>query len=107
MGLWHAGQYVLLRYLGYRHENFGMQRANVISVSRNPMSAAELGFTPADASREPLYRIKARLDSQAIAAYGRFEPLQPGMQVEADILLDRRRLIEWLFEPLLGLAART
>jgi hypothetical protein len=26
------------------------------------------------------------------------------MQVEADILLDRRRLIEWIFEPLLSLA---
>jgi membrane fusion protein len=28
------------------------------------------------------------------------------MQVEADVLLDRRRLIEWVFEPLLGLAGR-
>ena len=27
--------------------------------------------------------------------------------VEADILLDRRRLIEWIFEPLLSLAGRT
>ena len=35
------------------------------------------------------------------------EALQPGMQVEADIQLDRRRLIEWIFEPLLGLAGRT
>jgi hypothetical protein len=24
------------------------------------------------------------------------------MQLEADVLLERRRLIEWLFEPLLG-----
>jgi membrane fusion protein len=29
------------------------------------------------------------------------------MQVEADVLLDRRRLIEWVFEPLLALAGRT
>jgi membrane fusion protein len=29
------------------------------------------------------------------------------MQVEADVLLDRRRLIEWVFEPLIGLAERT
>jgi hypothetical protein len=26
--------------------------------------------------------------------------------VDADILLDRRRLIEWVFEPLIGLAGR-
>jgi membrane fusion protein len=107
IGFVHEGQHVLLRYLAYPHQKFGMHGASVIAVSRNPMAPAELGFTPADGSRDPLYRIKARLDSQSIAAYGRFEPLQPGMQIEADILLDRRRLIEWIFEPLLGLAGRT
>jgi len=107
IGFVHAGQPVLLRYLAYPHQKFGMHRASVVAVSRNPMAPAELGFIRADGSREPLYRIKARLDSQAIAADGRFDPLQPGMQIEADILLDRRRLIEWIFEPLLGLAGRT
>jgi membrane fusion protein len=106
IGFVHSGQDVLLRYLAYPHQKFGMHRANVIAVSRNPMAPTDLGFTPLDGSREPLYRIKARLDAQAIVAYGRIEPLQPGMQVEADILLDRRRLIEWIFEPLLGLAGR-
>jgi membrane fusion protein len=71
------------------------------------MLPGELGFTPADGSREPVYRIKVALEGQAIRAYGQLEPLQPGMQVEADILLDRRRLIEWIFEPLLSLAGRT
>jgi membrane fusion protein len=106
IGFVHAGQQVLLRYLAYPHQKFGMHRASVVAVSRNAMAPAELGFTPSDGSREPLYRIKVRLDAQAIQAYGRIEALQPGMQVEADILLDRRRLIEWIFEPLLGLAGR-
>lgn len=107
IGFVHSGQEVLLRYLAYPYQKFGMHKARVTGVSRNPLAPADLGFTPPDGSREPLYRIKARLDSQAIAAYDRIEPLQPGMQVEADILLDRRRLIEWIFEPLLGLAGRT
>jgi membrane fusion protein len=106
IGFVRAGQDVLLRYTAYPHQKFGLHRASVVAVSRSPMAPADLGFTPADGSREPLYRIKARLDAQAIVAYGRLEPLQPGMQVEADILLDRRRLIEWIFEPLLGLAGR-
>jgi membrane fusion protein len=41
-----------------------------------------------------------------VAAYGRDEPLQAGMQVEANVFLDRRRLIEWVFEPLFSLAGR-
>ncbi len=107
IGFVHAGQEVLLRYLAYPHQKFGMYRASVTSVSRNPLQPGELGYTPLDGSREPVYRIKVALEGQAIRAYGRLEPLQPGMQVEADILLDRRRLIEWIFEPLLSLAGRT
>ncbi len=107
IGFVHEGEEVLLRYLAYPHQKFGMHRATIVAVSRNPMLPGELGFTPVDGTREPVYRIKAALDSQAINAYDRIEGLQPGMQFEADILLDRRRLIEWIFEPLLGLAGRT
>ncbi|MGZ5685096.1 MAG: HlyD family secretion protein, partial [Usitatibacter sp.] len=107
IGFVRAGQVVLLRYLSYPHQKFGSHKARVLAVSRNPMPPNELGFTPIDGSREPLYRIKVALDEQSITAYGKQEPLQAGMQVEADILLDRRRLIEWIFEPLLSLAGRT
>jgi len=107
IGFVHEGEEVLLRYLAYPHQKFGLHRATVTAVSRNPMLPGELGFTPIDGTREPVYRIRAALDAQAILAYGHLEPLQPGMQVEADVMLDRRRLIEWIFEPLLGLAGRT
>jgi membrane fusion protein len=106
IGFVRAGQEVLLRHLAYPHQKFGSHRARVLAVSRNPLLPGELGYAPADGSREPVYRIKVALDSQSVAAYGRNEPLQAGMQVEADILLDRRRLIEWIFEPLLSLAGR-
>ncbi len=107
IGFVRAGQEVLLRYLAYPYQKFGSHRARVLAVSRNPMLPGELGFTPPDGTREPLYRIKAELPAQSVLAYGQPEPLQAGMQVEADILLDRRRLIEWVFEPLLSLAGRT
>ena len=107
IGFVRVGQEVLVRYLAYPHQKFGAYRARVLAVSRNAMAAGDLGFVPLDGSREPLYRIKAALDSQSVLAYGSPQPLQAGMQVEADIFLDRRRLIEWIFEPLLSLAGRT
>ena len=107
VGFIRAGQEVRLRYPAFPFQKFGSHRARVVSVSRSAIAPAELGFTPADGSREPHYRVKVALDSQTVAAYGRAEPLQAGMQVEADVLLDRRRLIEWVFEPLLSLAGRT
>jgi membrane fusion protein len=106
IGFVRDGQEVLLRFLAYPHQKFGSHRARVLAISKNPLPPAELNFSPPDGSREPVYRIKAALESQTIDAYGRPEPLQAGMQVEADIQLDRRRLIEWIFEPLLSLAGR-
>lgn len=107
IGFLRIGQEVLLRYLAFPHQKFGNHAGHVTAIARNPLAAAELGFVPPDGSREPLYRIKVELAAQSVSAYGREEPLQPGMQVEADLLLDRRTLIEWVFEPLLSLAGRT
>ncbi|MEO7743808.1 MAG: HlyD family efflux transporter periplasmic adaptor subunit [Usitatibacter sp.] len=106
IGFVRPGQEVLVRYLAYPHQKFGSHGARITMVSRNALAPAELGFASGDGGREPLYRIKATLASQSVSAYGRAEPLQAGMQLEADVLLDRRRLIEWLFEPLLSLAGR-
>ena len=106
IGFIRVGQDVLIRYLAFPHQKFGSHVARVTAIARNPLAPADLGFTPPDGSREPLYRIKVDLSAQTIGAYGREEPLQAGMQVEADILLDRRRLIEWVFEPIFSLAGR-
>ena len=53
---------------------------------------------------EPMYRITVALDEPKMRGLRRQQPLVAGMQLQADVLLERRRLIEWLFEPLLGLA---
>lgn len=106
IGFVRPGQQVLVRFLAYPHQKFGSHAARITMVSRNALTPAELGFAPGDGGREPLFRIKAELASQSVSAYGRAEPLQAGMQLEADVLLDRRRLIEWIFEPLLSLAGR-
>jgi len=106
VGFVRAGQEVRLRYPAFPFQKFGSHRGRVASVSRHAIAPGELGFAPPDGSREPLYRIKVALESQAVTAYGRPEPLQAGMRVEADVLLDRRRLLEWLFDPLVSLAGR-
>jgi len=61
---------------------------------------------PLAAVREPAYRIKVALERQTISAFGREVPLQPDMTLRADIILERRSIIEWLLEPLLGARQR-
>jgi membrane fusion protein len=48
-----------------------------------------------------MFRITVALDEAAHTL-----PLAAGMRLQADVLLERRRLVEWLFEPLLGLQGR-
>jgi len=105
-------QQVQLRYQAFPYQKFGHHAGQVLQVSRTPLQAAELAGLPlpeslkAAPSAEPLYRITVLLDQQAVRAYGQAQPLAAGMQLEADVLLDRRRLIEWIFEPLFSVAGR-
>jgi membrane fusion protein len=46
------------------------------------------------------------LERQDIAAGAQARPLVPGMQLEADVPIERRRLVEWLFAPVVGVAGR-
>ena len=110
VGFVRADQTVQLRYQAFPYQKFGHQSGAVAQVSRSPLQAAELAGLPLPAaimaSGEPLYRITVTLNQQSVAAYGKAQTLSPGMQLEADLQLDRRRLIEWLFEPVLGIAGR-
>lgn len=112
VGFVSAEQPVLLRYQAFPYQKFGHQSGRVVAVSRTPLQAGELASLPlpraprADRIEEPLYRITVELDRQTIRAYGDERALAPGMQIDADVLLDRRRLIEWLFEPVISVAGR-
>jgi membrane fusion protein len=109
VGFVRADQGVLLRYQAFPYQKFGLQSGRVVQVSRSPLPASELAAlaqVPGGDGGEALYRITVALDRQSVPAYGQAQALVPGMQLEADVLLDRRRLIEWIFEPVLGLAGR-
>lgn len=98
------GDTVLLRYQAYPYQKFGHQRGRVARISRSALGPGELGaLIGSSQGGEPLYRVTVTLGRQAITAYGRQEALKPGMLVDADILGERRRLIEWIFEPLYSL----
>jgi membrane fusion protein len=76
----------------------------VLQVSSAPVPVAELqklALWQSETS-EPLYRVTVSLDRQAVSTPTGLRPLLPGMQLEADVLLEKRRLVAWLFEPLMG-----
>lgn len=99
---------VLLRYQGFPYQKFGHARGIVASVSQTALMASEIADGPfaATGNAEPLYRIIVILESQSIVAYGNALPLQAGMLVDADILREKRKLYEWVLEPLYSLTGK-
>lgn len=107
------GQQVLLRYHAYPYQKFGMYKGVVTDVSTTPFAPGELPASLASTilssaqqsggnANEGLYRIKVRLESQTVDAYGKPQPLKPGMTLDADLLQDDRRIWEWFADPLLA-----
>lgn len=110
VGFLQEGQRVRMRYAAFPYQKFGFHEGVVASVSRSALSPSEMpqqltGLSAVTGSTEPLYRVTVNLDEQAVTAYGKPVPLQPGMQLDADVRLERRRLIEWVFEPIFSLRA--
>jgi membrane fusion protein len=107
VGFLRPQQPVLLRYDAFPYQKFGSQPGRIEQVSLAPLSGTELGGPSASAAaREPMYRIAVTLARQDIATGAEVRPLVPGMQLEADVPIERRRLYEWLFAPVLGVATR-
>lgn len=106
IGFIDAGSRVVMRYEAYAYQKFGQQYGRVTDISRSALGPDEVRtlLGQQQAPSEPLYRVQVALDRQSVMAYGKREPVKPGMALDADILLDRRSLLEWVFEPLYGMA---
>jgi membrane fusion protein len=105
IGFIEPGSRVVLRYQAFPYQKFGQQYGEVTDISRSALSPPDIAALMGQQSQqqEPLYRIQVKLDHQQVLAYGKQEPIKPGMALEADILMEKRRLIEWVFEPLYGM----
>jgi membrane fusion protein len=105
IGFIRPGAGVALHYQPFPYEKFGVQQGTVTHVSSVALTPDEItqlmGTKPPD---EPMYRVTVRIPAQSVAAYGHDIPLKAGMVLDANILLDDRRISEWIFEPLYALS---
>jgi membrane fusion protein len=104
VGFVQPGHAVVMRYEAFPFQRFGQYRGTVHNVSRTVWSPGEK-VGPMTV-HEPVYRIDVELERQTVAAGGQEVPLRPGMLVNADILLEKRTVFEWIFEPVLELRGR-
>jgi membrane fusion protein len=103
-GFVQAGQTTWLRFDAFPYQRFGLYQGKVSQLSKAVLMAQDPD-SPVQ-MQEPVYQVQVRLDQQFIEAYGEKLPLQAGMLLSADIVLEQRSVLSWLLEPLTSLKGR-
>jgi len=98
IGFIEAGQSVRLLFDAFPYQHFGTYRGQVVRISQTILMTSDTGG-PIKLN-EPTYRVIASLERQEIDVNGKPVALQPDMLLKADIILERRSLIDWLLSPL-------
>lgn len=111
IGFVKEGDLVLLRYQAYPYQKFGHAKAHVLSVAKTALASQDIKtigtISPQEQlNNEPVYLVRVKLDKQVVKAYGKNMPLQVGMTLEGDIMHEKRKLYEWVLEPLFSITGK-
>lgn len=99
---------VSLRYPAYPHQHYGQYRGRIVRISREPTPPTQAGrIGAAGGHAQSTYRATVALERQNVRDDRGIErDLRPGLGVEADVVLEKHRLYEWLLEPFARLRER-
>lgn len=104
IGFISEGQTVRLRYDAFPYRRFGIYEGKVSTISKHVLLPSELPV-PLEI-KEPVYRITVDLKEQHVQAYGKQFALQAGISFEADIILEKQTLFEWIMDPIISLRGK-
>ncbi|GEO98953.1 HlyD family secretion protein [Methylobacterium haplocladii] len=118
MGLLALGQRVVLKYDAFPYKTFGIKHGRIIAIGRQPLSLpkdddssamADLALAKAGPRppKESKFLIEVEPEDRTIMAYGAERPVLIGSTLSADIVVERRRLIDWVLDPIFAMRGRT
>ena len=99
------GQVVELRYDAFPYQKFGLYRGVVESISPSILLPGEIPDSPIPI-QSAVYKVNVSLADSFISAYGEQHNLKSGMTLSADIKLDDRTLLQWLFDPVYSIKGK-
>jgi membrane fusion protein len=98
-GFVRVGEEVRFLYDAFPYQNFGAYTGRITELSHTVLTKSDAAGPIAP--EEPVYKAVAVLDRPDVDANGQKLPLQVGMLLKAEIILDRRSLASWILDPLL------
>ena len=108
IGLVEIGQRVVLKYDAFPFKTFGVKHGVITSVSQAPQAFVTVAQPETDKEgKETTFRIYVEPVEREILAYG--QPRRPplGSSLTADVVVERRRLIDWVLDPIHAIRGRT
>jgi len=100
IGFVEVGQEVKILYDAFPYQHYGTYRGQIVSVSQTTVTGNDI-VVPVTLTG-PAYRAIVALDRPYIDSYGKRVPLQPDMLLKADVILEKRTLVNWILNPLLS-----
>lgn len=94
------GQEVRLSIDAFPYQTFGTVMARIVDISGAAVTRQSAN------GPVPVYLVTASLSQPWVKAFGKPQPLLPGMTLSARIITEKRSLLEWLFEPLFAVRNR-
>ena len=100
IGFVRPGQSVRLLLDAFPFQKYGAVRGRIVAVSR--VATDPTAIDPGLELKEPVFRVRVRAEQGAMGAPTDLGALRQGMTLSANIVLERRRLWEIFFEPVLA-----
>ncbi|MGN6451227.1 MAG: HlyD family type I secretion periplasmic adaptor subunit, partial [Brucella intermedia] len=116
-----AGQPAVIKIEAYPFTRFGVIGGSVIHVATDAIPEPDAEQLESTAAREPqsfvptgnvqrvqnlVFPVTVKPDQAAIAVNGRPMPLTPGMAVTVEVKTGKRRILEYLFSPLVEITSQ-
>jgi membrane fusion protein len=100
VGFAKPGQEVRLMYDAFPYQRFGSFQGRILAISRTVLAPDEIRAPVQLQDKAPVYLLSVGIADQSVEAFGQRVPLQPGMTLQANLVLDRRSFLDWLLEPI-------
>jgi membrane fusion protein len=93
-------------YDAFPFQRFGQYHGVVSTVSQTDVALPANSQQAQQPDRRAVFMVRVALDSPSVKAYGTQIPLRPGHTLTADIEIDSRSLLRWMFDPLFAFSGR-
>lgn len=103
-GFLKLNQEVLIKYRAFPYQKFGVHKGHIAEISKTIIDPREVKVPLT--LPEATYRVRVELDKQTVRSFGNDIALRSGMLVDAEIVRDRRTILEWVLEPLYSIRGK-